>query len=123
MGRNKITLSPMLSIGHSEEAGLCVARFRELGLTAYGKTDRDARTELYDLLSAFLRHAIKYGTLEAQLNHSKVDWSIERADSKEPTGFTILREPTIEDEERERPESDWRNLMREIVSSQLVTVE
>ena len=117
MGKSKVTMSPELSIGHSDEMNLYSARFRDLGLTAYGQTDKEARCELYDLLRTFIEHGIRYGTLNAQLTHSKVEWCIEPALDDEPAGFSILDEPEVEEEE-----SGLKDFLREVYATQLVAV-
>ena len=89
MGKMKVIVSPWLTVGYNESLDLHTARFRELGLTAYGRTQDDAFSELCNLLDRFLHHASKTGSLKEQLDHTGVDWSQEPVDDEEEAGLTV----------------------------------
>ncbi len=76
----KVITRPYLTLGHHESLDICVARFEELGLTAYGKTGDEAYENLRSLYSRFIKLALVNDTLKAQLDHSGVEWSIQELD-------------------------------------------
>ena len=77
MPKVKITLRPELTIGFNSSLALCTARFKELGLTAYGKTSFEARESLSALLEKFIDLSIADDKLQERLDHTGVDWSVE----------------------------------------------
>ena len=58
----------------NRDTGLFAARFRRLGLTAYGNTREEALSELKRLFSFFVRKHRENGTLESFLNKADIEW-------------------------------------------------
>ena len=54
--------------------GLHTARFRPLGLTAYGWSRHDARSNFFTLLQEFIEDTRELGQLEVQLGRAGVAW-------------------------------------------------
>ncbi len=64
----------LLDITLYEERDLHVARFRELGLTAYGQTKDEAVTALKKMFNVFIRTYRDSGQLEMRLDEVRTRW-------------------------------------------------
>ena len=72
MSRVVVMLEPTYL--QNRENGLFAARFRSLGLTAYGDTREDALAALKSLFSFFVDKHREGGTLESFLTKAGVEW-------------------------------------------------
>ncbi len=72
MSRVVVLLAPVYL--HNSESAIFAARFRSLGLTAYGDTREEALAVLKRLFSFFVRKRREDGTLESFLDKSGVEW-------------------------------------------------
>lgn len=68
-----VKLSP-IEIQVDPDTGVCLARFRALGLTGYGVTPDDAVTSLKKLFHAFIHVHREHGSLVEQLERTGVEW-------------------------------------------------
>jgi hypothetical protein len=68
-----VKFTPMVLEHRSKR--LFVARVKEIGLSAYGKTREDALTNLRDLFLRFVTDHRKAGTLSSVLEKSGLKWS------------------------------------------------
>ena len=57
--------------------GPVVARFRRLGLRAYGKTQEEAKNTLHKMLHVFIDEHSKTGQIDHVLNDAKIFWYTE----------------------------------------------
>ena len=70
----RVVVSAKLSMERSTEHGISAARFRGLGLTAYGRTESEAVLEVKKLFNKFIHAYREVGHLEERLNQSGEKW-------------------------------------------------
>ena len=68
-----VVITRMGLVKHADR-GIHVARFRALGLTAYGKTQPEAINALKGLFNRFVHEHRRSGVLEKCLDHAGVEW-------------------------------------------------
>ncbi len=76
MSRDEPKVVVMVTLEHVEyrEPQMFAARFRALGLTAYGMTREEARLRFFELFRQFVCDTREVGQLELQLRRSGVTW-------------------------------------------------
>ena len=74
---NGVIITYFFEVVKMDSGDLCV-RARELGLTAYGKTEKEAAVKLYNMAKTWVDLNLKDNTLESSLNHSGLDWHYNR---------------------------------------------
>lgn len=71
--RMVVVATPLTLIRHRDR-DVVAARFRELGLTAYGRTESEAVLALKRLFNKFVRSYRESGQIEARLNQVGAKW-------------------------------------------------
>lgn len=71
--RTVVVTTPLTLVRHMDRE-VVAARFRELGLTAYGRTEFEAVLALKRLFNKFVRSYRASGQIEARLNQVNVTW-------------------------------------------------
>ena len=71
--RKVVVTTPLTLVRHRERE-LVAARFRELGLTAYGRTESEAVLALKRLFNKFVRSYRESGQIEARLDQVGAKW-------------------------------------------------
>ncbi len=90
MSRVVVLLEPTFL--RDRENGEYAARFRSLGLTAYGDTRDEALTALKDFFAFFVRKRRENGTLEWFLDKAGVEWYPEDKYPHDPSVIEYLGE-------------------------------
>ena len=72
-GSPKVVVMTTVEYGEYPD-GLHTARFRPLGLTAYGWSRGEARSNFFTLLQEFIEDTRELGQLEVQLGRAGVAW-------------------------------------------------
>ena len=72
--RKMLVIEVEASIAYHAEKDLVAARVKELGLTAYGRTEDDAVSKLAGLLDKFIEAHNRSGRLPARLDKAGVPW-------------------------------------------------
>ena len=70
----QVVVMAKLSLVHHAERELVAARFRKLGLTAYGRTDSEAVLALKRLFNKFVRSYRASGQTQMRLAQAGVEW-------------------------------------------------
>ncbi|MFC1919688.1 hypothetical protein ACFLWX_02725 [Chloroflexota bacterium] len=73
-GRKKLVLELPVWDGSHKTKRIHVARVRELGLTAYGKSQHEADNKLKSMVDAYVKAHSDRGALEECLNESGLKW-------------------------------------------------
>ena len=69
-----VVVTVNLDLARHTERDFVAARFRELGLTAYGRTEADAILAVKKLFNKFIRSYRESGQLERRLEQAGVEW-------------------------------------------------
>lgn len=96
-----VVVANMTLYNRTDGVEVVAARFKELGLTAYGRNEREAILACKKLFSRFVRIHREHGELEDRLNDFGVEWYWE---DEYPTDH-----PAYEDTTRlmESPQTVW----------------
>ena len=73
-GSPKVVVVTTVEYRQFPDDGLHAARFRPLGLTAYGPSREDARHNFFTLFRTFIEDTRELGQLETQLDRAGVTW-------------------------------------------------
>lgn len=73
-GSPKVVVVTTVEYRQFPNDGLHAARFRPLGLTAYGQSREDARRNFFTLFRTFVEDTRELGQLETQLDRAGVTW-------------------------------------------------
>jgi len=73
-GSPKVVVVTTVEYRQFPNDGLHAARFRPLGLTAYGRSREDARSNFFSLFRTFVEDTRELGQLETQLDRAGVTW-------------------------------------------------
>lgn len=71
---SKVVVMVTPEILEQEQHQVFAARFRALGLTAYGTTFDESLDRLFELFRLFIKTTRKVGQLEVRLNRAGVEW-------------------------------------------------
>ena len=69
-----VILPRPMQIGKRKFEGVYTARLRELGLTAYGRTEQEAKVAVNKLFNEFVEEHQTRGNLETLLNRLPINW-------------------------------------------------
>lgn len=72
----KVVVVTTIEYGRHPEDAVHTARFRALGLTAYGRTREEARRNFCSLFRSFIQDTRELGQLEVQLDRAGVAWQV-----------------------------------------------
>ena len=73
----RVVIKTAIAIRQSAGSDIVAARLSNLGLTAYGYTEEEAKKAVKHLFNKFVNAHREHGDLEAHLNAIKVDWDWE----------------------------------------------